>query len=122
MSDDPFEPKPPNIDPPKLKPKTLVDLTKEQQSEIKTGAAMEAISNLEGWTFYRVVLEKHLEMKRNESEQGPIPGEDGQGYGLRMERVKGTIIGIRLALGLPSIMIETAKSLRKQLLGAESED
>lgn len=104
-------------------PKTLLDLKKEDQAEIKTGQAMSDMMNLDGWKFYQHILKLQLEAKRGEVEIAtPHSGEDGQSYMLRMERAKGTIIGLRLALEQPSIMIATAKELRKRLLGAESEE
>lgn len=102
---------------------TMLDLKKEDQAEIKTGQAMADMMNLEGWKFYEKVINHHLEIQRNEVELANArDGEDGQRYALRMERAKGTIIGLRLALAQPSLMIAAASDLRKRLLGSESED
>ena len=102
--------------------KTLADLTKEQQAEIKTGLAMQSLLNVEGWKFYEKVLRVHLEAKRNEAEAAnPLDAEDGLKYALRMERAKGAIIGLRLALEQPSIMIAVAKERHANLLGSEME-
>lgn len=105
------------------KPKTLADLNKDDRSEIKTGQAMSDMMNLDGWKFYQKILGLQLEAKRREIEVAqPVPGEDGQAYMLRMERAKGTIIGLRLALEQPQIMMTTAKELRDRLLGTGSEE
>jgi hypothetical protein len=101
----------------------LVDLKKEDQAEIQTGKAMEDMVAYPGWKFYEKVLTAMLDQRRSEVELANMhPGEAGDAYALRMERAKGTIIGLRLALSQPQMMIATAKDLRKRLLGSESED
>lgn len=102
--------------------KLLTELKKEDQAEIRTGEAMSDMMNLEGWKFYQKILNTQLEAKRREVEVAMMdPGEDGQRYALRMERAKGTIIGLRLALEQPSLMMKTASELRNRLLGTKSE-
>lgn len=117
-----FDPRAGGVTPP-LKKKTFLDLNKEDQAEIKTGKAFEEMQNLEAWKFYGKILLALIDDRRRSLEvASPVTGEDGQGYALRMERAKGTIIGLRLALEQPSLMIQAAKDLRKRLLGSESED
>lgn len=102
---------------------SFVDLSKEHQAELKTGTAMADMIGLEGWKFYEKILLTLLEGKRNEVElANMIPGEAGDAYALRMERAKGTIIGLRLALEQPKTMIAVSNDLRKRLLGNTSED
>lgn len=101
------------------KAKAFLDLNKEDQAEIKTGQAMAKLMASPAWKFYEKVITAQLEAKRNEVElANPEPNEDGMRYNLRMERAKGAIIGLRLALSQPSIMIATARDLRKRLLGS----
>lgn len=108
---------------PKRAPKTMLDLNKDDQAEIKTGRAFEDMVNLEAWKFYQKVVDALVENRRRAVENAnPNLGEDGLGYALRMERAKGTIIGLRLALEQPSIMITTAKELSARLLGSETEE
>lgn len=99
--------------------KTLLDLPKEDRAEIKTAEAMEDMLRLEGWKFYQKVLDVHLNQQRLLAEGAPLDHEDGNKYSLRMERIKGTIIGLRLALELPSVMIAAGKELRTRSLGTE---
>lgn len=99
--------------------RTLADLKKDDQAIIKTGEAMHNMQNLDAWQFYEKVLVKHLEGIRLLGEGAPQAGEDGIAYALRMERIKGTIIGIRLALEQPGIMIAVGKETRERLLGTK---
>lgn len=99
--------------------RTIADLKKDEQAVIKTGEAMLNMQHLDAWKFYAKILESMLDYKRREGEGEPLAGEDGQRYALRMERIKGTIIGIRLALEQPGIMIAVGNETRKRLLGTK---
>lgn len=101
--------------------RTLVDLAKDDRAKITTGEAMANMQNLDAWKFIAKVWEKQLADLRNLAEGSPMDGEDGIKYALRMERIKGTIVGIRLALEQPGIMIAIGTETRKRLLGDKDE-
>ena len=61
-------------------------------------------------------------MARQHGEGDRLADEDGMAFAMRMERIKGTIIGLRLALEQPSIMIRVGNELRQRLLGAGKEN
>lgn len=81
-----------------------------------------------GWKLYVGFLEKHLEAKREEAlrpiapfqvpvgaqpQGASIPVQvwpDGMGYAMSAEAAKGAIMGLRLALGLPSGIVSTHKA------------
>lgn len=98
--------------------KTILDLQKEDRATIRTAEEMEGLLALPTWKFYQKVLESQIELARKQAEGDRLPDEDGAAYALRMERQKGTIIGLRLALEQPSIMIRVGNELRSRLLGA----
>lgn len=98
--------------------KTVLDLNKDQRATIKTAEEFETLLADARWKFYQKVLEEAVAMARAQGEGDRLPDEDGMAFALRMERQKGTIIGLRLALEQPSIMIRVGNELRDRLLGA----
>lgn len=98
--------------------KTMLDLSKEDQATIKTGEEFESLLADPRMKFFMKILEQQIALARLQAEGDRLEGEDGQAFALRMERQKGTIIGLRLALEQPSIMIRVGKELRNRLLGA----
>lgn len=106
------------------KPKTFADLTKDQQSEIRGGEALGRLIEFDEWKFYQKILEMHIENNRRTLE-GSLPNpsvDDGVALAIKDAVLKGTILGLRLALNIPSVSMGAAKDLRKQLLGNESGD
>ena len=101
--------------------KTVADLNKEQRATIRTAEEFETLLRDPRWLFYQKVLEESVALARQQGEGDRLPDEDGMAFALRMERQKGTIIGLRLALEHPSIMIRVGNELRNRLLGAGKE-
>lgn len=100
--------------------KTFADLTKDQQAEIRGGEALGELIKMPQWAFFQKILEAHLEQNRRALEgPPPDPSKDGFAQAMRNEHLKGTIIGLRLALSLPSVTMDAAKALRMQLLGSD---
>lgn len=98
------------------------DLTPEERAELRTGRAIRNLLNVEGWHVYRKILEAHLLAKRNELEAPAETSSDGIAQVLRFEAVKGSIIGLRLALAIPEGILSGDKMLRQTLGLAATED
>ena len=102
--------------------KTFADLSKDQQAEIRGGEALGALVETSEWKFYDKILRAHLEQNQRLLERtAPDLNCDGMSQAMRDAHLKGTIIGLRLALELPSITMQTSKALRQKLLGSDGD-
>lgn len=109
--------------------------SKEDIQDLKVAEHMRDLVASPGWKVYEQLLQNHLETKRRELEMplhpiyainaaSGIPEPqlaDGIAHVLVGEAAKGAIIGLRLALGLPSGIIAGADEIRKRLHPSDAE-
>lgn len=99
------------------------ELSADEKNDLRVGKEVEVMMATAGWKIYSQVLSQILVGKRNELEQVSDPGKDGVAQVLRSENVKGSIIGIRLALELAPGMLTQAEIIRKSFgVGAAGEN
>lgn len=99
------------------------DLSKDEKAELRTARVIRALLATDGWKVYKMILEAHLQGKRNEFEQPAETSSDGIAQVLRSESAKGAIMALRLALSIPEGILANEKILRGQLgLGMEDEE
>lgn len=98
--------------------------SKQEQEDLRVGRILETGIKGEFWRLYEKLLLAHIEGKTQELLQTEaLPGEDGVQTLLRSERNKGAILGLRLALTLPSGIVQGQTiPLRKKLFGHSAID
>lgn len=101
----------------------MTALSKEDIEDLRTAKEMEDLIHSPGWKLYAKILEKHIEDKTKEALMpthirtsfGPDGSPvliDGISQVLFGEASKGAIMGLRLALSLPSGIVAGAAELR----------
>lgn len=83
--------------------------SKEEIQDIKIARSMEDMIHSEGWKHYSTILEHHIKMKTNEA-LAPVNAFATEVDGIKQvlvgESAKGAILGLRLALSLPSGIVQ----------------
>jgi hypothetical protein len=109
--------------------------SKEDIEDLKFAEHMRDLVNTPGWKVYEKVLQKHIDAKVRElcmplhpiytvdpqSGQPNAVMGDGIAHVLVGESAKGAIMGLRLALTLPSGIITGAEEIRKRLNPSDAE-
>lgn len=95
--------------------------SKEDLADIKLGQEMEDLINTPGWKIYSAILQKHIDNKIRDAflpvhqREGSLGQQiDGVTQVLLAEASKGAIIGLRLALEIPSGIVAGSQTLRKK--------
>lgn len=79
--------------------------SKEELQDLKIARSMQEMMLTEGWKSYALLLDHHIKMKTNQA-LAPVDPFTTQVDGITQvlcgEAAKGAIMGLRLALSLPS--------------------
>lgn len=96
--------------------------TKEDVQDLKLAESMRDLINSPAWRVYEQLLQTHVDQKMKELLQPlhPLHGHggvrgDGLSHVLVGEGAKGAIMGLRLALSLPTSIVAGAEQIRKGL-------
>lgn len=98
--------------------------TKEDVQDLKLAESMRDLINSPSWRVYEQLLQTHIDAKLNAllqplhprlSHAGDFVLDDGVAHVLVGEGAKGAIMGLRLALSLPTSIVAGAEQIRKSL-------
>ena len=101
----------------------MSDYDEEERRLLKMKRSIEDIYNTEGWKAYAALLEAQINERAK-----IVLQQDLEGTGeplvmlLRLERVKGAIMGLKLALDNPRLIIEQGQAILTAHQGAKEEE
>lgn len=98
--------------------------TREDVQDLKLAESMRDLINSPAWRVYEQLLQTHVDQKMIDllqplhpvrNQDGVIVMGDGLSHVLVGEGAKGAIMGLRLALSLPTSIVAGAEQIRKGL-------
>lgn len=105
--------------------------TKEDIEDLKLSEQMRDLIATPSWKVYEKILQTHIDMKTRElllplhpvvnQMTGEVVVADGISHVLVGEAAKGAILGLRLALTLPSGIVAGAEEIRRKLNPSDAE-
>lgn len=96
-------------------------ITPDQVRLLKTERLFRDMLRTEGWSEYQKILRDMVEMRTaailqplHMASSDQVPGGDFVARSAALESMKGALIGLKLALDLPSTILSEADEIRKR--------
>lgn len=101
----------------------MADYDEEERRLLKMKRAMEEIHGTEGWKVFTTLIEAQIrEREKIVLQQEIEAGIEPIVMLLRLERVKGAIMGLKLALDNPRLIIEQGQAILSAQRTAKKEE